>query len=234
MRQNLNPYNSEQFKKQFESTDICRSVSKDFDNLWWDQKIKWLNHLTPRQLVCDFKPGFSLIPFYYLQPLLEKNPTSIYDFGCGANLFKRYIPNITGVDKLVDYNVISRDNSVTCPDIEEIVNKEYVRNHQIFFESVFSINSLHFRPLSELRLIYEEFISMVAPGGRGFLSVNLQRMIEKQTTPIDELVVDGQLNYEYYIRTQLDNLPCKYLIFDVNLDVMDEWLDGNIRLVFER
>ena len=234
MRQNLNPYNSEQFKKQFESTDICRSVSKDFDNLWWDQKIKWLNHLTPRQLVCDFKPGFSMIPFYYLQPLLEKNPTSIYDLGCGANLFKRYIPNITGVDKLVDYNVISRDNSVTCPDIEEIVNKEYVRNHQIFFESVFSINSLHFRPLSELRLIYEEFISMVAPGGRGFLSVNLQRMIEKQTTPIDELVVDGQLNYEYYIRTQLDNLPCKYLIFDVNLDVMDEWLDGNIRLVFER
>jgi SAM-dependent methyltransferase len=234
MRQNLNPYNPEQFKKQFESTDICRSVSNDFDNLWWDQKIKFLNHLTPRQLVCDFKPGFSMIPFYYLQPLLEKNPTSIYDLGCGANLFKRYIPNIIGVDKLVDYNVISRDNSVTCPDIEEIVNKEYVRNHQIYFESVFSINSLHFRPLSELRLMYEEFISMVAPGGRGFLSVNLQRMIEKQTKPTDEFLLDGQLNYEYYIRTQLDNLPCKYLIFDVNLDVMDEWLDGNIRLVFER
>jgi SAM-dependent methyltransferase len=234
MRQNLNPYNPEQFKKQFESTDICRSVSKDFDNLWWDQKIKFLNHLTPRQLVCDFRSGFSMIPFYYLQPLLEKNPTSIYDLGCGANLFKRYIPNIIGVDKLLDHSIVDKSNSLTYPDIEEMVDLEYVNAHQNYFESVFSINSLHFRPLSELRLVYEEFISMVAPGGRGFLSVNLQRMIEKQTKAIDELVLDGHVNYNYYVRTQLDNLPCKYLTFDVDLNIMDEWLDGNVRLVFER
>ena len=226
MKQNFNVYDSTQFKKQFESTDVCCNVSKDFDNLWWDQKIKFFDSLTPRYAVSTNNVGFSMIPFYYLQPLLEKNPISIVDLGCGANMFKKYIPNIIGID--------APTGQICYPDIESRVDPEYIKTHQNYFESVFSINALHFRPLTELRLVYEEFISMVSPGGRGFLSVNLQRLIDKETTVIDELVVDGKVNYEYYVRTQLDNLPCKYLIFDVNLDIIDEWLDGNIRLVFER
>jgi hypothetical protein len=226
VRQNLNPYDPTQFKKQFESTDVCRNVSKDFDNLYWDQKIKFFDSLTPRYAVSTNTVGFSMIPFYYLQPLLGKNPTSIYDLGCGANLFKKYIPNIIGVD--------THNGQICYPDIESQVDSEYIKTHQNYFKSVFSINALHFRPLTELRLVYEEFISMVSPGGRGFLSINLQRMLDKEISVIDELVVDGKVNYEHYVRTQLDNLPCKYLIFDVNLDIIDEWLDGNIRLVFER
>jgi SAM-dependent methyltransferase len=226
MRQNLNPYNPVQFKKQFESTEIYHSVAEDFDNIWWDQKIKFFDSLTPRHAVSSQTRGFSMIPFYYLQPLLEKNPTSIYDLGCGANMFKKYIPNIIGVGRSGD--------QVCYPDIEDQVDIEYVNAHQNYFESVFSINALHFRPLSELQLICKEFISMVAPGGRGFLSLNLQRMVEKETKVIHELVVNNKADYEHYVRTQMDNLPCKYLIFDVNLDPRNEWLDGNIRLVFEK
>jgi hypothetical protein len=89
MKQNINPYNPEQFKKIFESTDIYRSVIEDYDNLWWEQQVKFFDRLTPRQSVSTLTRGFSMIPFYYLQPLLEKNPTLIYDLGCGANMFKR-------------------------------------------------------------------------------------------------------------------------------------------------
>jgi hypothetical protein len=223
MKQNINPYDPEQFKKQFESTDICGNITKDFDTLWWDQRIKFFDSLTPRHAVSIYTLGFSMIPFYYLQPLLEKNPISIYDLGCGANILKKYIPNIIGVDK---------SNSQLCyPDIEGRVDAEYIKTHQNYFQSVFSINALHFRPLTELRSVYEEFISMVAPGGRGFLSVNIQRMIESEKNLLPGV---DNINYDSYVRTQLDNLPCKYLIFDVNLDIVDEWLDGNIRLVFER
>lgn len=230
MIQNINPYDSAQFKKQFESTDICRKVSKDFDELWWDQRIKFFDSLTPRHAVSTVTVGFSMIPFYYLQPLLEKNPISIYDLGCGANMFKKYIPNIIGVDK--SYGRPSESNGQICyPDIEGRVDAEYIKTHQNYFESVFSINALHFRPLTELRSVYEEFISMVAPGGRGFLSVNIQRMIESEKNLLSGV---NNVNYDSYVRTQLDTLPCKYLIFDVNLDIVDEWLDGNIRLVFER
>ena len=236
MRQNINPYDPEQFKKQFESTDICRNIAKDFDNLWWDQKIKFFDSITPRQLISTNNVGFSMIPFYYLQPLLAKNPTSIYDLGCGANLFKKYIPNIIGVDKSYSHTrpALSKPDWPgwrVYPDIEDLVDKEYVKNHQSYFESVFSINSLHFRPLSELRLMYEEFISMVAPGGRGFLSVNLQRMIDHESISRPSVHL---IDYESYVRSELDNLPCKHLIFDVNLDPLDDWLDGNVRLVFER
>jgi SAM-dependent methyltransferase len=228
--QNINPYDSAQFKKQFESTDICRKVSKDFDELWWDQRIKFFDSLTPRHAVSTVTVGFSMIPFYYLQRLLEKNPTSIYDLGCGANLFKKYIPNIIGVDKSVGADHES-NHQLCYPDIEDRVNPNYIKTHQNYFESVFSINALHFRPLSELRLVYEEFISMVAPGGRGFLSVNIQRMIELEKNLLPK---DNNINYDLYVRTQLADLPCEYLIFDINLSIMDEWLDGNIRLVFEK
>ena len=226
MRQNLNPYNPEQFKKQFESTDICRNVAKDFDNLWWDQKTKLIDNATPRQWLSTPFKGFSMIPFYYLQPLLEKNPTTIYDLGCGANLFKKYIPSIIGIDK-------SNDGQ-NYPDIEDQVNHRYIKTHQNYFESVFSINALHYRPTTEIRLVCEEFISMVAPGGRGFLSLNLQRMIDQETKPIVKLEKDSKKIYNHYVRNQLHNLPCKYIIFDVNLDPLDEWLDGNVRLVIER
>jgi len=227
MKQNINPYNPEQFKKQFEFTDICRSVAKDFDNLWWDQPTKFFDNITPRQLLATNNVGFSMIPFYYLLPLLAKNPVSIYDLGCGANMFKKYIPNIIGVDK--SHNQIGRQF-----DIEDQVDTEYVKNHQDYFESVFSINALHFRPLTEIRLVCKEFISMIAPGGRGFLSLNLQRMVEKETITIVKLDEDRKKFYDNYVRNQLHNLPCKYLIFDVNLDPLDDWLDGNVRLVFER
>lgn len=223
MRQNLNPYDPEQFKKQFESTEIYRSVIKDHDNLWWDQKVNFFDSLTPRQSLSTFTRGFSMIPFYYLQPLLEKNPTSIYDLGCGANMFKKYITNIIGVDKSGD--------QLCYPDIEDQVDVKYINAHQNYFESVFSINALHFRPLSDLRLIYEEFISMVRLGGRGFLSVNIQRMLEREQVL---RIKKNQNILDQYVRKQLDNLPCTYLIFDVNLNPLDEWLNGNIRLVFER
>jgi SAM-dependent methyltransferase len=237
MKQNINPYDPVQFKKEFESTDICRNVSEDFDNLWWDQQfIKSFDSITPRQMASGTNAGFSMTPFYYLRSLLEKNPNSIYDLGCGANLFKKYIPKIIGVDKSYSHTrpALAKPDWPgwrVYPDIEELVDKEYVRNHQIFFESVFSINSLHFRPLTDLRLVYEEFISMVAPGGRGFLSINIQRMIDHESISRPSVHL---IDYESYVRSQLDNLPCKYLIFDVNLDILDNWLDGNVRLVFER
>jgi len=223
MQHNINPYNPEQFKKQFESTDICRNVAKDFNNLWWnDPEIYNLEITqTPRQFMSTISPGFSMIPFYYLQSLLEKTPNTIYDLGCGWNIFKKYIPEIVGVDP--HYH-----NQEICTQIDQ----QYVSDHQDYFQSVFSINALHFRPLSELRQVYEEFISMVAPGGRGFLSVNIKRMLE-----LDEdfkKVNHGPDILDQYVRTQLNNLPCTYLIFDVNLDPIDAWLDGNVRLVFER
>ena len=122
MIQNINPYDSAQFKKQFESTDICRSVSKDFENLWWNQQPIIVDSFTPRGQLNNLSFGFSMIPFYYLLPLLEKTPRTIHDLGCGSNIFKKYIPNIIGIDR--------SNYQDSNPDIEDQITPKFINDQQ--------------------------------------------------------------------------------------------------------
>ena len=195
----------------------------------------WIGNIgfgyTPREQYGRPRPGmFSMVPFFYLKPLLEKNPKIIHDLGAGWNIFKKYIPNIVGISPSH-----ANDN---YSDIHDIVDSEFVRGHQNYFKSVFSINALHFRPLTDLKAIIQEFASMVAPGGRGFLALNITQMIER--TPIESLrEVLGTINptdkeYSKYTRKVLSEINLNYLIIDIDLTVMDEYMDGNIRLVFEK
>jgi len=224
VRQNINPYNPGQFKKQFESTDIFQRITKDFDNICWtNNHVTQVNESTPRESTWDARPIFSLTAFYYLQPLLEKNPKVIYDLGCGWNIFKKYIPNIVGLDPDGKY----ADEIVS-------IDQEYFKNHQNFFESAFSINALHYRPLRQIHSVFTEFISMIKPGGRGFIAINIRRMLDRETIFVRTKMLQDTKLLELYIRKQLGNLPCTCLIFDVNLTELDEWLDGNVKLVFEK
>ena len=64
---------------------------------------------------------------------------------------------------------------------------------------------------------------MIAPGGRGFLALNIQRMIECDSSEYND--------YEYYVRSELSDMNFTYEVFDVNLSTIDSYLDGNIRMV---
>jgi hypothetical protein len=171
-----------------------------------------------------------MVPFFYLKPLLEKNPKTIYDLGAGYNIFKKYIPNIIGISPT--------HNTDNYSDIHDIVDAEFVCGHQNYFTSVFSINALHFRPLIDLKAVIQEFASMIAPGGRGFLSLNITRMIER--TPIELLnqalgtIQPTNNNYSEYTRKVLSDINLNYLIVDVDLTEMDNPMDGNIRIVVEK
>jgi hypothetical protein len=214
MQANINEYNSSLFGESFTRGKIYSQLLKDFNYVTF--KFESIRQSTPRQ--SHGESMFSAIPFYYLEFLTKHNPKEIYDLGCGWNIFKKYIPNIIGVG--AETNV---DNFYG--DIHDFVDLDYVENHHEYFESVFSINALHFRPLSELRDIVLKFSSMIKPNGRGFLAINVQRMIEQ-----DKLVLSNT-ELECYIRTQLDNVDFTYEVFDVDLTVLDEYMDGNIRMV---
>jgi hypothetical protein len=79
---------------------------------------------------------------------------------------------------------------------------------------------------------------MIAPGGRGFLSLNITRMIER--TPIELLnqalgtIQPTNNNYSEYTRKVLSDINLNYLIVDVDLTEMDNPMDGNIRIVVEK
>jgi hypothetical protein len=222
MQQNINPYNEKKFKSYFEQTEICHRLKQDFDDLYYfDEDIHPWNDRSPRQHIGTRK--FFAVPFYYLKYLTDRNPKVIYDIGCGWNIFKKYIPNIIGIDN----NIASREHHA---DVYGDVNDNYIQQHQNFFESAFAICSLHFHPLSELRQVVLDFISMLAPDGCGFISFNLQRMIERDPRFANNSLPN--FDFETEIRTQLENVPATYLVFDVNLsNGIAENMNGNIRLV---
>jgi hypothetical protein len=287
MSDNINPYNEIEFKSTFEKTKIYKKLKQDFgdNNLIWlkffnlrANKIK-IDGVTPRQ---QSRQQFSASVFYYLLPLLEKKYDTIYDLGCGANMFKPYLPGLIGIGAeralyLTSYNNIKdpewpdcksivdlidlpdwikeecvQQHGVTIPDkssidsinktffgdIDGFVNDSYIHAHQAHFQAVFSICALHFHSLTLFKKVVLDFSSMIKPGGRGFLALNLQRMIE--FTPEQFLIqrfstsCPTAFQFDQYLREELSTLDLKFLILDIDLTLIDEGIDGNIRLVIEK
>jgi hypothetical protein len=289
MIKNINPYNKTEFKQFFEQTEIYKKIEQNFgkNNLIWEKNFNHsslIKHedyptteLTPRSRY----RYFSMSTFYYLLPLLENNYDTIYDLGCGKNMFKPYLPRLLGVgaEKFIaerallnDYHMIKDQNwpNITgfedfenlpdwikeeCAqkkldisewpyrrrnyfygDVDGFVNESYVLQHQNYFQSVFSICALHFHPLTKFKKIISDFVSMIRPGGCGFLSLNLQRMIEKESNLLKLFSTDTPtaLQYDEYLRNELSNFDLNFLILDIDLTLLDEWMDGNIRLVIKK
>ena len=236
---NLNPYNQVDFKSKFETSPIAKAIAQDYDILGWANTFtRPIDYsYTQRQLLgdktlIDTSTYFSMVAFYYLEKLLEKNPATIYDLGCGWNIFKRYIPNIVGVDTQLE-------SKPFFADINDLVDDDYIQYHQNFFESVFAINMLHYRSIKELEKIIAGFVSMVKPGGRGFFTLNLHPLVIN--TPVEDLIevfssaTPTTNQFEIFIRNILDNIVCHYLVVDINFsNGINNGLDGNVRVVFER
>ena len=286
--ENIAPYNENKFISVFKTTEIYKKLRCDYtdDKLVWhkfchlDNKSIFIANVTPRS---SNSTKFSASVFYYLLPLLEKNPKKIYDLGCGKNMFKPYLPNIIGIGAeymLANNNFINGYNqlkdeswpTITClndfkklstkikkecvmvhkldlslplsglanfyGDEHGLVDDKYINDHQKYFESVFAICSLHFHPLPDFKKIVLDFVSMIKPGGRGFLALNLQRMIDRTS---DEFLTQRfstkyptAFQFDQYLREELSTLALKFLILDIDLTLMDELMDGNIRLVIEK
>ena len=253
MQENINVYNEEEFKLHFSQTDLWKTISKDYDNvtyvepkglrpdsLLWNQRKDAFQ--TPRFARAQMN-WFSVTPFYYLNFLLEKNPTTIYDLGCGDNMFKKYIPNIIGIEP---------NEACENVDIIDQVDQTFIDSHQNYFESVFSICALHFHPFTELRKVVDDFISMVKIGGRGFIALNAVQMFEREAKEKNISVADHPFlkdkDVGIYIPNQkvieeaenltkklLSGLNCDILVFDVDYSKgFVNSIDGNIRIVFER
>ena len=234
--ENKNSYNAESFRASFSNSTLYQQLVIDFDELTFENSFIKRNGatpkqiyqgggLTPRQLYGDkFRTTiFSAIPFYYLKFLTDKNPKIIYDIGCGWNIFKKYIPNIIGI------GAESPEQPFFYADIHDFVDDNFVENHQDFFESAFSICSLHYHPLSKIRKVVTDFVAMLKPNGIGYLAINLERMIEKDKkfadVPHNEIIS--------FVRDELDNVDFDYLVFDLIEDknLVDSAMDGSLRMV---
>jgi hypothetical protein len=243
---NINEYDIVQCQEYCKQLPFFNQLKSDFDHLsWTDADTYRLMHqhesltfsrITPREYAGTVKETvFSMIPFYYLKELFKKNPNQIYDLGCGWNIFKKYIPNIIGVSPkrestLPEHFAAQIDNMA---DVHGFIDEQYINTHQNFFESVFSINALHFRSggLANFEKIVIEFASMIKPGGRGFLALNLARLINFTS---DDFLKSINSDNDNYIRSVLQKINLNYIILDINFDIVESYMDGNIRIVFEK
>lgn len=219
--QNLNPYNKDKFRDTFILTNTYKELKKDYHYVSFDKflEARFMNISTPRQHI-----GLnwaSAVPWYYLNYL--DFDSEMVDLGCGYNFFKKYFHSVIGI------GAEDREDQF-FGDVHDFVDDEFFQNHVDAYNSVFSINALHFHPLETIRTICENFCNMIKPGGRGFLALNAQRMIERG----DAFKNFSSQRLDQWIRSQFNNFPNKILVFDVDLATQDAWLDGNIRIVFER
>ena len=228
---NLNPYIEQEYSAKFKQTDIYKRLSEDFDYVCLSKFYFTSPHLntgaTPRQMIGSYTTkDFSACIFYYIDFLTETNPAQIVDLGCGWNIFKQYIPNVFGI------GAEQPSSKSYYADQHDFVDDVFVAGHQDSFESVFSICSLHFRSLQDFAKVVNEFYSMIKPGGRGFLALNLQRMVDRSGSFMRGSSPD---EYDAYCRSQLSTLEhIKFLVVDIDMRMVDEGLDGNIRLVMEK
>ena len=224
---NLLPYPKTEFQNTFSKTDIYRRLVEDFDIVSFEKCLISKSVSTPRQIAGhrNYKNVFSAVPFYYLQYLVEKHPKEMYDLGCGWNIFKKYMPNIIGV------GAEAPDSGNYFGDIHDFVDDGYIEGHKEHFESVFSICALHFYPVELIANRINDFYSMIRPGGRGFLALNAQRMIDKGNKTFK-----SNFELDEFCRQEL--AKCKhinFIVIDIDLSFsIDDCMDGNIRLVMEK
>jgi hypothetical protein len=237
--QNYNVYDQDQFEPFFKQTSIYQQLLKkytliNFDKFyqpfinnndkfkkgkiksepeWWE-KTETLRSILLKQGIVD------AVPFYYLKYLTDINPEKIYDIACGCNFFKDYIPNLVAIS----------GNPPSSPffngDEYGWIDDNYIAQHQNIFPSAFSLVSLHFIPITDVRKRVIDFMSMIRPGGRGFLSMISYEML------IDSANDNILNNLDMYIRTQLYDVPFEYLVVDI--DETNRKLLGNIRLVMQK
>lgn len=228
-------YNPETWKTKFSKLDLYKRLSNNYDNVYFDRRDLFFhgeNWLRPTPRVLLGQKWTSAIPFYYIEWLQETHPERIYDIGCGCNLFKNYYSNIIGVGA-EDPNL----DPYFAADIHDYVDDAYISGHQEYFESVFSINALHYIPLSDIRKRALDFLSMIKPNGRGWLSLNAMRMIEEDPLYSDVRIdrnKEDLLSIQNFCKEQLKNLPHLVLLDIDLLTVPNEYMDGNIHILFDK
>jgi hypothetical protein len=211
-------YNEEQFRIDFPKSTIGKRIISEIPD-WFNLSYSPIdyNPPTPREHTLTF----NVVPFFYIQMLLEKNPKIIADIGCGINFYKKFIPEIYGVDP------------GEHPDVDQVdfFDREFSLGHENKYDCAMSMNAIHFISLKGISEQLRNFSRIIGPGGRGFVTLNVMRMIEM--TDEQDMIQDDQLSV--YIKQQVDDALPNVLAYDDYInESMDSYMNGNIRVVFEK
>jgi hypothetical protein len=151
----------------------------------------------------------------------------IIDIGCGMNLFKSIYP------------IIGLDDDPRA-DIQGLFDEKFMEAHREEFSAAIAINSLHFIHLNQIQYIIEQLSHIIQPNGLGYITFNMQRLIDVTNEVDPEFIIskklDSKLNLRKYVFDKVysicDNLELLY--YEDNVDEVDDYIDGNIKIIFKK
>jgi len=171
-----------------------------------DHSESWHSSMTPREQLAT--RWLSRIP-YFLLSTLEIADHPCVDLGCGGNELKWSEPNIWGVDP-------------RNPQAAETLTPDWYITHWGRWHRVFSVNALHFHPVTEIADSVGKAAGLLVPGGRAVIALNRMRIQERDPAYSDES-----------LRAALETVP--YLTRAVwHTEPQDASLDGNVWLWLQR
>lgn len=242
MSSTLNPYNEEHCRSIVEERYLS-AIRVKFGTsalLFYDRILPKLIHsheglietykskgTIPAPRTLNSVSIYSCVVYYYISQL--DTIGTVADVGCGDNLLKGIVPNIYGIDPYGSF----------CDETDEFdSNGNFTKKHYQEFDSAIAINSIHYVSLVDLVNQVYRFADIIKPGGRGFVTLNVARLVEN-TGEEDLLKLFGTINPDQtqlsvFIDQVISNISLNFLVIE-NLvtECYDEWMDGNIRLVFE-
>ena len=187
----------------------------------------WLNdyHCTPREawLHRGFVP---LDSFFMIDYMVQRtNVFPIIDIGCGMNLFKHFF-NVIGLDKL------------PTADIDGHFDEDFVKDNKNKYGGAIAICSLHFTPIQEFKNRIQWLADIIIPGGYGYATYNVPRLIERTDQKFIELHgMDQSVKLSNYLFSAIsnigDNIEILYYLDKIN-DTPMESIDGNLRILFRK
>lgn len=217
--QNLNSYNAEEFQSWFSTTPLCLQIQKDFDILTWSAELSsfMLPEMTPRQY--RGTRIFSMVPFYYIHQL--GIDSKIYDVGCGWNIYKKYLTNLTGIAGE------NESSKYYYGDKHGLINNNYVSNNTQQFDNVMSMNALHFVPLSNFSQRIHQVKKITKPGGKIFIMMNVCQMIRSEPSDLKNHAAE-------YIRTEMDQFANDIVCFELDdQNIQQNMSEGTLRFVIQ-
>lgn len=166
--------------------------------------------------------------FYYINFLLEQNPKSILDIGCGMNFFKDIIPGIYGIDP----------NDTNADEIASF-DLDFIKNNTQKFDSIISMNAIHFTSINKFSETIINIKSLMKPKSRAYISMGSTVLVQHTSaSELIELFGTTKPNKNQvcdFINNQIKCLDLNFLVIDnLILEIYPKTsLDGDIRLVFE-
>jgi len=191
--------------KNFIQSDLYKKLQKDHKHLFLDfyydnLDLKYEQTKNYRQSWFDNSVLYYSI-FIYLNTIINESHKKIADVGCGYNFLKKYFSNVIGYDKK------------EFADYQEYFDEDFISKHQDEFDVAIAINSIHYVSLTDFSSRINDFGKIIKPDGYGFVTFNLQRMIERT----DEKFLENYNSIEdfyNYINQEVKKIDYKVVVYD--------------------